>query len=167
MSATISLRPVEDADLPIFFAQQLDPEANRMAAFTPRNPADRADFDAHWRRIRADPSIILRTIVSAQGDAEQVAGYLARFVLEGQLEVGYWLGREFWGRGVATAALRLFLAELPERPLRARVAHDNVASLRVLQKCGFVVTGADRYFANARGQEIDEWILTLEAAGPA
>jgi RimJ/RimL family protein N-acetyltransferase len=51
------------------------------------------------------------------------------------------------------------------RPIYARVAKDNVASLRVLEKCGFTITGQAKGFANARGEEIEEWILELTAPG--
>jgi RimJ/RimL family protein N-acetyltransferase len=162
MATHVTLRAVIDADLPIFFVQQLDLDANYIAAFTADNPADRAAFDAHWQRIRGDASILVRTVV-ADG---QVAGYIASFERWGSREVSYWLGREFWGRGIATTALRLFLGELTARPLAARAAADNHASIRVLQKCGFTVTGHDRGFAHARGAEIDELILTLAADDP-
>ena len=154
---SIALHPVEDADLPIFFAQQLDPDANWMAAFTADDPHDQAAFAAHWARIRSTPSILLRTI--RLGDA--VAGYLGSFDRWGDREVTYWLGREFWGRGIATAALGQFLAEIPQRPLTARAAADNLASIRVLEKCGFVLASRERGFAAARGAEIEEVILRL------
>lgn len=157
-SPSITLRPVEDADLPIFFSQQLDPDANFMAAFTAENPGDRAAFDAHWARIRSNPAIFMRTILVG----EAVAGYLASFEAWGARQVSYWLGREFWGQGIATAALARFLAEVPHRPLAARAAADNAASLRVLQKCGFVEVGREHGFAHARGAEIEEVILRLD-----
>lgn len=157
MANDIVLRDVTDDDLPIFFEQQRDPDANYMAAFTSRDPTDRDAFMAHWARIRADQTIINRTVV-CDG---QVAGSVASFGDFGQLEVTYWLGREFWGRGIATQALTAFLAYQTTRPIYARAAKDNAASLRVLQKCGFVITGEDKGFANARGQEIEEYLLTL------
>jgi RimJ/RimL family protein N-acetyltransferase len=55
----------------------------------------------------------------------------------GQREIGYWIDRAYWGRGVATAALSTFLRLEQTRPLYAGVAKHNAASLRVLQKCGF------------------------------
>lgn len=79
----------------------------------------------------------------------------------GDLLVGYWIGKVFWGKGIATAALTEFLRRQTARPLNARAAKDNLASLRVLQKCGFVVTGADKSFAHARNAEIEELLLTL------
>jgi RimJ/RimL family protein N-acetyltransferase len=79
----------------------------------------------------------------------------------GEREVSYWIARKHWGKGLATAALGAFLEEVTIRPLQARVAHDNMGSLRVLQKCGFVITGRDKYFANGRGEEIEEIIVKL------
>ncbi|HEY1012625.1 MAG TPA: GNAT family N-acetyltransferase [Herpetosiphonaceae bacterium] len=153
----VTLRDVHPADLSVFFEQQLDPEANRMAAFTVENPADRAAFDARWERILADPSIINKTIVSGG----EIAGHIAQHAWFGDPEVTYWLGREFWGRGVASAALAQFLALAPIRPLYARAAKDHAATLRVLEKCGFAIAGEDKGFANARNAEIEEWILIL------
>lgn len=118
------------SDLPTFYLHQVDEEAARMADFPIRTEAD---FYTHWHRIMADPLNILRTVLY-EG---QVAGNVVSFILEGRREVGYWLGREFWGRGIATAALQLFLEEIPDRPLYAFTAHSNPASARVLQKCGF------------------------------
>jgi RimJ/RimL family protein N-acetyltransferase len=157
----VVLRDVTEADLPIFFEQQLDPEANRMAAFTAKDPANRDAFMAHWARILRDDTISARTVLF-EG---QVAGHVASFERSGQPEVTYWLGREYWGRGLATRALSEFLGQIKARPLYARAARDNVASLRVLEKCGFTIAGYDRDFANARGIEVEEVILRLEANG--
>lgn len=155
----LDLREVIPSDLPVFFANMQEPEAVYMAAFTAKDPADREAFDAHWQRILADPEIIIRTILV---DGE-VAGSVLSFVMEGEREVSYWIGREFWGRGIATHALQAYLEQVRERPLHARAASDNLGSLRVLEKCGFKRVGTDRYFANARGQEIEETILRLDA----
>ena len=154
----VALRALEDADLDVFFEQQQDPEARHMAAFTAADPRDRAAFDAHWDRLRSDPRVEIRTVLHAG----RVAGHLIRFPQDGQLEVTYWIGREHWGKRIATRALEELLRELPERPVRARVVHDNVASLRVLEKCGFRAVGRDRGFANARGEDVDERILRLD-----
>jgi len=153
----VALRPVHDSDLPVFFRQTNDPESLRMAAFTHEDPADRDAFDAHWKRIRALAGVVNRTVL-VDGD---VVGSAAVYGEPGEREVTYWIDRAYWGKGIATAALRDLLAEVPERPLHARVAADNAGSRRVLEKCGFVVTGHDRGFANARGEEIDELLLTL------
>ncbi|MFC4501861.1 MULTISPECIES: GNAT family N-acetyltransferase [Streptomyces] len=154
----IALRRVHDSDLPVFYRLLNDPEALRMAAFTPPDPADRAAFDAHWTRVRAS-SALTRTIL-ADGD---VVGHAAVYGEPGEREVTYWVDRAYWGRGVATAALRALLAEVPERPLYARASEDNAGSRRVLEKCGFRVTGHDSGFAHARGEEIAEVVMTLSA----
>jgi RimJ/RimL family protein N-acetyltransferase len=153
------LRGVAVADLDVLFEQQLDPDAVHMAAFTAADPSDREAFGRRWQRILADPSITSRTILV---DGE-VAGSVSAWRdpdMPGR-EVTYWLGREYWGRGIATEALRAFLLEVSERPLFGRCAADNVGSLRVLEKCGFERIGQDRGFANARGAEIDEFLLEL------
>jgi RimJ/RimL family protein N-acetyltransferase len=153
----IQLRAVTEADLPTLFEQQLDPVANQMAAFTARNPADREAFLAHWARILSDDTITKKTILF-EG---QIAGYLVIFHQEGIPEVGYWIGRDYWGRGIATRALAKFLTQVDVRPLYAHVAKDNIASLRVLEKCGFEITGEGIWFSNARGGEVEEFILKL------
>ncbi len=152
----VVLRTVHDSDLPVFFRQMNDPEAVWMAAFGPEDPADRAAFDTRWARIRAS-SAVPRTIL-ADGD---VVGSAAVYGEPGEREVTYWVDRAYWGRGVATAALRALLAEVTERPLYARAAADNTGSLRVLEKCGFRRSATARGFAQARGEEIDEVVLSL------
>ncbi|AQS70238.1 GNAT family N-acetyltransferase [Streptomyces pactum] len=152
----IALREVHDSDLPVFFRQMNDPQALRMAAFTPEDPADWDAFETHWRKIRASVDVV-RTIL---GDGD-VIGSAAVYGEPGEREVTYWVDRAYWGRGVATAALRVLLAEVPDRPLYARAAADNTGSLRVLEKCGFEQSAHARGFAPARGEEIDEVVLHL------
>ena len=157
MTGDVLLREVREADLPIFFEQQLDPEANVMAAFVAEDPTDREAFMAHWARILGDERNTTLTIV-VDG---QVAGHIASFEHFGKPSVSYWLGRDYWSRGVATRALAELLRRIPTRPLYARAAKDNHGSLRVLEKCGFTICGEDTGFANARSQEIEELILIL------
>ena len=160
MPIDCELREVVDADLEVFFAQQLVPEANWMAAFTAKDPTDRAAFDAHWARARAATTVVIRTIMTDG----RIAGSVLSYVEGDGPEVSYWLGREYWGRGLASAALAAFLEHVnPARPMRARVAKDNPASLRVLQKCGFRIVGEDRGYAHARGAETEEYLLLLGA----
>jgi RimJ/RimL family protein N-acetyltransferase len=161
--STVQLRAVTQSDLPIFYEQQLDPSANQMAAFAAKDPTDEAGFMARWQRILADETIFKQSIL-VDG---RVAGHLLHFDQFGQPAVSYWLGRKFWGRGVATAALRHFLRLVTTRPLYARAAKDNLASLRVLAKCGFTIVGEDTGFAEARGEETAEFILQLAAEEPA
>lgn len=159
MAEEIHLRDVVDDDLPIFFEQQLDPGANHMAAFTSRDPTDYDAFLAHWARVRADETTINQTILVDGA----VAGNIACFSDFGEPDVGYWLGREFWGRGIATRALAAFLRQAQVRPIFARAAKDNTASLRVLQKCGFAIIGEDKGYSHARGHDVEEYILKLGA----
>ena len=153
----VSLRPVHDSDLPVFFRQMNDPESNHVAAFTSPKAADWTLFEAHWKRLRTSDDVV-RTVL-ADGD---VVGNAAVYGEPGEREVTYWIDRAYWGRGLATAALRELLVEVPERPLYARAAVDNAGSLRVLEKCGFRVTARASGFAHARGEEIAENVLILE-----
>ncbi|CAM5560662.1 N-acetyltransferase OS=Streptomyces alboniger OX=132473 GN=CP975_07940 PE=4 SV=1 [Streptomyces alboniger] len=156
----VCLREVHDSDLPVFFRQMSDPESRHMAAFTPEDPLDKVRFDAHWTRMRGSSDVEVRTVL-ADGD---VVGNAAVYGEPGEREVTYWIDRAYWGRGLATAALRELLALVPERPLYARAAADNVGSRRVLEKCGFRESTRERGFAAARGAEIDEVVLVLDPA---
>ena len=158
MTNEFYLRDVVNDDLPIFFENQLDHEANYMAAFTAKDPTNQEAFTAHWHKILANETNIIRTIIFN----EQVAGSVSSYEDEGKPEVTYWLGKEYWGKGIATQALKEFLANHNTiRPIYARVAKDNLGSRRVLEKCGFRIIGESKGFANARGQEIEEFLLEL------
>lgn len=128
----ILLRLPLETDLPILFEQQLDPEAVAMAAFPSK---DRGPFMLHWEKIMNDKAVIIR-IILYKG---RIAGHLISWKQGYQQEVGYWLGKEFWGKGIASAALSEFLKLIPTRPLYSHVALHNIASRRVLEKCGFLI----------------------------
>jgi RimJ/RimL family protein N-acetyltransferase len=149
------LRNVTKADLDVFYEQQRDPEAAAMAVFPVR---DRETFDAHWQRVLADDSNVTRTIV----EEGAVAGNIGCWEQDGRRFVGYWLGREFWGRGLATAALAELAAELDERPLHAWVVTSNVGSVRVLQKCGFVEVERHAEHNEHTGRVIEEILYRLD-----
>jgi RimJ/RimL family protein N-acetyltransferase len=134
-AAEVRLRDVREEDLPIFLEQQGDPDANRLANFEARDPET---FRSHWAKILRDETVVVRTI-EFEG---HVAGNIVSWQHDGERDVGYWIGRSDWGRGVATAALSAFLDELATRPLHAHVATHNIGSIRVLEKCGFERTGA-------------------------
>jgi RimJ/RimL family protein N-acetyltransferase len=157
-AAEVSLRDVRPEDLPVFFGHESDRTAIWMAAFTADDPDDRKAFGLHWAKVLADPSNRTRTVLVGR----RVAGHIAAFEQFGKRSVSYWIGREFWGRGVATRALDIFLDEERTRPLFARVAFDNLASRRVLEKCGFALVGREKGFAAARGAEIEELIFELD-----
>lgn len=143
-------------DLPAFYRHQLDPVANRMAAFTVEDPVDLDAFTTRWTKILGNDGA-KETIVL---DGE-VVGHVLIYGQAGELEVTYWIDPERWGHGIATRALTKFLARHPARPLFARVAKDNLGSLRVLHKCGFGIYGEDSGFSNARGETVEEFHLKL------
>ena len=146
----VVLRDVDRGDLPSFFEHQLDPEASRMAGFPAR---DEKSFMAHWTRILDDESVVKKTILFRGG----VAGNVVSFVQSDEREVGYWIGKEYWGKGIATHALAEFLSLEERLPLCAHVARSNAASIRVLKKCGFRITG----------EESEDLILEVAANGSA
>jgi RimJ/RimL family protein N-acetyltransferase len=149
----IELRDPVAEDLPIFFAHQQELEALRMADWTAR---DKEAFMAHWAKTAADPAVLRKTILAGA----VVAGYVGSFERANLREVCYWLGEDVWGKGVATKALAAFLAEEVRRPLWARVAKRNPASVRVVEKCGFTIVGEEKY-SNAAGEEVEEYVLKL------
>ncbi|MGG5260501.1 GNAT family N-acetyltransferase [Phycicoccus avicenniae] len=148
---------MRDEDHDALFAFQRDPAAVRMAAFTHRDPDDRAAFEEHQHRVRTAAGIRHRAI---ERDGVLV-GTVAAFTMEGEREVTYWVDPARWGEGIATEALRLLLLEEPERPIHGRVAVHNTGSRRVLERCGFVVVGQDRGFAAGLGADTDELVLRL------
>jgi RimJ/RimL family protein N-acetyltransferase len=148
------LRDVVEGDLDAFFEHQLDPEATRMALFPAR---DREAFEAHWRRLLADDTVTKKTIVFGG----EVAGNIGCWPQDYRRLVGYWLGRAFWGKGLATMALAELVDEVKARPLHAWVVRSNVASIRVLEKCGFVVAGSRTEHDEKLGEPVEELLLEL------
>ena len=154
----ITLRPIADSDLDALFVWESDPRAVEMAAFTRANPSDRSAFDAHYERVRNDPSNLLLAI----DDDGDFVGTIGSFTMEGKREVTYWIAPARWGQGLASQALRAFLAIEQTRPIYGRVADHNVASAKVLARSGFVEVGTETAFARGVGAEIVERIYRLD-----
>jgi RimJ/RimL family protein N-acetyltransferase len=128
------LRSIQPEDIPTLYDQQNDQVAADLAAFPIRS---RTAHEEHWLKVLANPDNITRAIVV---DGE-VVGNIGCWIGEGGREVGYWIGRPYWGRGYASQALADLLTEVSERPVFAHVAEHNAGSIRVLEKCGFIITG--------------------------
>jgi RimJ/RimL family protein N-acetyltransferase len=141
MKPRVQLRDIEADDLPLFFEHQRDPIAVALVGFRSR---DRAAFDQHWAKLLSDHSCLKKTIVA---DA-QVAGHIGSWSSDGKREIGYWIDRALWGRGIATEAVSAFLRLEQTRPLYAGVAPHNAGSIRLLQKCGFTLLGPEEAAAN-------------------
>jgi len=154
VNRSIKLTETVKEDLEAFFYFQLNSEANHLAAFTAKDPTDKAAYIDKYTRHLADPTINMQTI--RVGDV--IVGSIAKFVMDDEAGITYWIDRSFWGRGIATSALTDLLAIEPARPIYGRVAFDNYGSQRVLEKCGFVKVGTDKGFANARQADIEEFI---------
>ena len=153
------LRAVTESDLDTLFEHLSDPESVAMAAFTSESNSDRDAYDAWMARLMSSPDVTMRAIIW-HGD---LVGSISSFVIDEQTEVSYWIARASWGRGIASRALLLFIDQIGIRPLYARAASDNVGSLRVLQKAGFRTVGTEMSYAAARGMEIEETIMRLDA----
>jgi RimJ/RimL family protein N-acetyltransferase len=150
----IQLRNISTDDIPALFRNEIDAESNRLAAVVPRGAEA---FNAHWLKILSDPEVIAKAIL-VDG---RVAGDIGCFKAEGEEMIGYRVAREYWGQGVATRALELMLQLNTRRPLHARVAAHNKASIRVLEKCGFTIVGYERSPATERYLECEEVLLIL------
>lgn len=156
MKHDVELRDVSEKDLPVFYKHQNDKDALEMAAFKPR--LEKA-FLEHWaNKILGDETVTKKTILFKR----LVAGHIVCWEQDGKPEIGYWIGKEYWGNGITTTALSMFLSQLKIRPLYAHVAKHNIASLRVLEKCGFKISGEDMIPSDPPGKEIEEFVLTLE-----
>jgi RimJ/RimL family protein N-acetyltransferase len=153
----VPLREVEDDDIGIFHQYQLDAAASALAGVPMR---DAQAYAEHWAKLRADPQVLLRTIVTDEG---AVAGQLLSFPRDGIREIGYWLGRQYWGRGLATASLREFLQLIPERPVYGVVTEANTASVRVLERNGFVLVERRVGAPAPDGTPRDVLVLRLDA----
>ena len=156
--SNIRLRRTVADDLEIFFKFQLDSEANYLAAFTSKDPAGKSAYLTKYTKLLSDPTVNNQTIIVD----DIIAGSIAKFEIEGDAEVTYWIDKNFWGKGIATKALKYLLTIENTRPILGRVAFDNYGSQKVLEKCGFIKIGKDKGFANARQTEIEEFIYKLE-----
>lgn len=164
VGVSVALRPVEADDLPVFYTHQQDPEAARLSGFPSR---EREAFMTHWTtRVLGDPANAALTVLVG----DEVVGNIGAWTdaETGERLLAYWIGRQFWGRGIASAAVRLFLKVETRRPLTARVARHNHGSIRVLEKTGFARAGED-VFTLPDGTRFEEFVYVLRsvsATGP-
>jgi ribosomal-protein-alanine N-acetyltransferase len=154
----IRLELTENAYLEHFFRFQCDEEARLLAAFMSENSTDKAAFLEKWQRFLTDPSINHRTIFVG----DEIVGSVSKFVLEGDAQIAYWIDKKWWGKGIATHALKEFLTIESIRPLFLGVAFDNIGSQRVAEKSGFTRIRTETSFATARQAEIQEYIYRID-----
>lgn len=163
-TARLLLRPPELADAPRIARYVADPGVARMTC----------SFPLQQTVVGAEGWVLIGQAVARLGrcasfaidlPGEGLIGLIGAHVRGDEVEVGYWLGRPWWGRGYATEALA---GVMPlARDLGAVVADhfaDNPASGRVLEKAGFVYTGevAPR-FSLARGESAPARLMRLAA----
>jgi RimJ/RimL family protein N-acetyltransferase len=157
MTETIQLLQTKKAHLEQLFLFQLDPEAIYQAAFTPTYATDKIAYLEKYNNHLKDPQINMKTIFIDNS----IVGSVAKYVMHDNAEITYWIDKKFWGRGVASVALKKFLQSETTRPIFGCVAFDNIASQKVLEKCGFIKIGSDKGYANGRQAEIEEYIYKL------
>lgn len=153
----IKLRPTQISDLDTLYQFQLDKEGGYLAAFMPKGSTDKTAYITKYTTLLGEPTVNNQTIVLNN----IIVGSIAKFIMEGNTEITYWIDRKFWGQGIATKALKNFLEIELCRPIFGRVAFDNFGSQKVLEKSGFVKIGSNKGFANARQTEIEEFIFKL------
>ena len=146
-----------DGDLNIFFEQQCDADACEMAAFPAR---DRDAFTAHWVKVLDDHAVTIKTVLFGG----HVAGNIVSWERDRRQVVGYWIGREYWGKDIATKALSEFVTLFKARPLYAHVATHNIGSIRVLEKCGFTICREETESLDAPSDGVAELLLKLSAS---
>jgi len=156
---SVTLRPIEQVDLPVFFEHQQHKPAQFMAAFVHEDMTDRKQFEAHWAKLMSSDTV-LKYSVEVDG---KLVGHIMSFEMVGDREITCWIDHHYWGKGIATAAIELFIEIESTRPLHGRAAKDNIASIRSMEKCGFVLVAHERGFAHGRGKEIDEVVMVLKA----
>jgi RimJ/RimL family protein N-acetyltransferase len=150
---SVGLRLVRDEDIEFFYEHQREPEGAAMAMFPSR---DRDVFFSHWAKTRARTDARAMTIT--YGNC--VAGNIGSWEDDEHIFVGYWIGKEYWGRGIATSALNAYVIKHElRRPLRAHVAATNVGSIRVLEKCGFELVSRTTEFNPAFGLDVEELLM--------
>lgn len=158
MHPPITLRPTSASDVRVLHGFEVDVVSNVMAGTKPR---DWATFEARWAEILddADGSVtgVTPRVIVADG---VVVGAVNIAPHDGADSIGYWIGREHWGRGIATRAVGLMLGEFTRRPLIATTAGHNAASMRVLEKHGFVV--ASRRMTPETARTVARETVTLE-----
>lgn len=152
------LKPTQKEDLEQLFLNQADEKAVKMAAFTSENPSDKDAYMEKWSKIIENPAINIQSIFVD----DVLVGSVLHFDMMDETNVSYGIERKHWGNGYAKEALHMFLQGVEKRPLYGRVAFDNVGSQKVLEYNGFKKVGTDQFFANARKQEIEEWIYRLD-----
>jgi [ribosomal protein S5]-alanine N-acetyltransferase len=154
---SITLRSTILSDLDTLFEFQTDKEAGYLAAFMPKDPNDKVAYISKYTKLLSDPSVNNQTIILNQ----TIVGSIAKFMMDGETEITYWIDRQYWGQGIASEALAMFLEVVSIRPIYGKVAFDNIGSQKVLENAGFLKVGVDKGFANARQMEIEEFIYKL------
>jgi 8-oxo-dGTP diphosphatase len=168
----LRLRSAEPEDVDAFMLHLNDWEVQQWLT-QPPFPYSRQDGEAYLAIVRANhaaPHPTAFVIADQSGDA--AIGVSAIDInQEGTGELGYWIGREHWGRGLAreavSAVLRHALAHPDLRRLVAVTDPDNTRSQRILAACGLADRGlSDRRQSSRRGsKQVRLYELALKDAG--
>ncbi|MBN8938343.1 MAG: GNAT family N-acetyltransferase [Rhizobiales bacterium] len=154
-TARLTLRDLDPADAPRIVRYVGDIKVARMLAAVPLpyGPADALDFITGMREANAGGQG-LGLAISETRDPDALIGVISFTGTVAAAEIGWWLGRPYWGRGFATEAagalVRAAFREPRLQRLTAGAFFDNPASLHVQDKVGFARTGESQRHNLAR-----------------
>ncbi|MBO6675905.1 MAG: GNAT family N-acetyltransferase [Rhizobiales bacterium] len=149
--SAVSLRPYQLNDADRLAVLLNDPDVTAMTASIPY-PYARSDAEAFLSNARNEEGRLVGRAIVLNGELVGGVGLGPR--PNGREELGYWVGKAYWGQGIATRAVALFLDVLRENgiegPIHAATVRSNEASQKVLLSNGFVFTGEGECITPAR-----------------
>jgi len=161
----LKLRPLTSADAPRIAEIGGDWD---IASMTSRMPYPYSLAAASQWISGIDDNEVVRGI-TLDGVLIGVTGYLPDESGD-SAEIGYWLGKDFWGQGFATEAVAALIAYCfrRERFTRLTCGHymDNPASARVIRKLGFQPSGEGKYWCEARRRDVEALRYELKRPQP-
>jgi RimJ/RimL family protein N-acetyltransferase len=148
----LRLRAPKTSDAPRLTELARDWDIVRMSSRMP-HPYQLSDADTYIAQVLAQRDPKNRALLIEHGQSG-IVGAIGLFLsVKGQPEIGYWIGKPFWGQGLATEALNALQTwarqDLGLRYLTAGHFADNDASGQVLVKAGFLYTGEVRNLFSA------------------
>lgn len=163
LTPRLKLRPPVLADAPTISLYTSDPGVARMTGAIPL-PNPIVAVEGWLLILKARKPLGLDHVYAIEAEGE-FAGVIGVHAHGAEREIGYWLGRPFWGQGYATEAAQAIVREAEGLwPLTAAHYIDNPASGRVLEKAGFVYTGViEPRFALARGGRVETRFMRRDA----
>ena len=128
-------------------------------------PSPYTEADAHWWLDHSHSTTLIKAIDYEGQLVGCISAEVGDFEYNRSAELGYWVGREHWNKGIATAAVHQFMKQLFEQTdlvrLFVSVVSVNKASIRVLSKNGFSLDGELKMASFRQGKFYDEQLWSL------